>query len=58
MKETGSFILVFFLVINVFSQNNYDTIYFSENQFIKHLVKGGESLKSIANLHGVNWQLI
>ena len=25
-----------------------DTIYFSENQFIKHLVKGGESLKSIA----------
>ena len=53
MKETGSFILVFFLVINVFSQNNYDTIYFSENQFIKHLVKGGESLKSIANLHGV-----
>ena len=53
IKEIGYVILMFLCVLNVSSQNSYDTIYFSEQKFVKHVVKGGESLKSIATLHAV-----
>ena len=47
------FIFVFFCVYQISAQNNNDTVYFSGKRFVEHLVKGGESLKSIAALHKV-----
>jgi len=45
------FLLVF--AVNLSAQTTYDTVYFSENQYVEHFVKGGESLKKIAKLHNV-----
>jgi hypothetical protein len=47
------FIFVFFCAHQIFAQNNNDTVYFSGKRFVEHVVKGGESLKSIATLHKV-----
>ena len=49
-------ILVVFLLLFICSlsaQTVRDTIVFDEDKFIKHIVKAGESLKSIALLHKV-----
>lgn len=45
------FLLVF--AVNLSAQTTYDTVYFSENQYVEHFVEGGESLKKIAKLHNV-----
>jgi hypothetical protein len=47
------FILLFLWTLSLSAQVTYDTIYFSEKKFLEHIVKGGESLKSIAELHKV-----
>ena len=47
------FIFLVFLGFNLSSQTIYDTTYFSGKRFVEHVVKGGESLKSIALLHKV-----
>lgn len=52
------FILALTCVSNLIAQVKYDTIYFSGNKFIEHIVKGGESLRSIAGLHKVTTQEI
>ncbi len=36
------------------AQESYDTIYFSGKQFVEHVVQGGESLRSIADIYGVS----
>ena len=49
-------ILVLFLLLSVFvlsGQTATDTILFDGDIYVKHIVKSGESLKSIANLHKV-----
>ena len=50
-KIVFSFIVL--LSLNLSSQTAYDTIFFSGKKFIEHVVKGGESLRSIAVLHKV-----
>ena len=52
IRNTGS-IFLFFLAFNLSSQTIYDTTYFSGKRFVEHVVKVGESLKSIALLHKV-----
>ena len=47
------FICLLFWALNLSAQTAYDTVYFSQKQFVKHVVKGGESLTSIAALHKV-----
>jgi hypothetical protein len=42
--------LVFF-TLNLQAQLIPDTVYFSNNKFVEHIVKAGESLRSIASLH-------
>ncbi len=49
-------ILVVFLLLSVFvlsGQTLSDTVFFDGDIYVKHIVKAGESLKSIANLHKV-----
>ena len=49
-------ILVLFLLLSVFvlsGQTATDTILFDGDIYVKHIVRSGESLKSIANLHKV-----
>ena len=49
-------IFTLFLLFSVFvlsSQTAKDTIFFDGDAYIKHIVKAGESLKSIAKLHNV-----
>ena len=49
-------ILVVFLLLSVFvlsGQTETDTVFFDDDIYVKHIVKAGESLKSIANLHKV-----
>ena len=49
-------VVIVFLVSGVFNlsgQSRYDTVYFSGKGFLKHIVKGGESLKSIAKKYNV-----
>ena len=49
-------ILVVFLLLSVFvlsGQTSSDTVFFDGDIYVKHIVKAGESLKSIANLHKV-----
>lgn len=55
MGVVKKIILIFALtcVSDLIAQIHYDTIYFSGNKFVEHIVKGGESLRSIANLHNV-----
>ena len=48
-----AFIFSLSLALNLSAQITYDTTYFSGKKFIKHVVIGGESLKSIALLHKV-----
>ena len=47
------FICLLFWALNLSAQTAYDTVYFSQKQFVKHVVKAGESLTSIAALHKV-----
>ncbi len=49
-------ICLFYLVFSAlnFSANTTDTIYFSGNKFVEHIVKSGESLRSISDLHEVS----
>ena len=49
-------ILVVFLLLSVFvlsGQTETDTVFFDGDIYVKHIVKAGESLKSIAKLHKV-----
>jgi hypothetical protein len=49
-------ILVVFLLLSVFvlsGQTETDTVFFDSDIYVKHIVKAGESLKSIAKLHKV-----
>ena len=52
------FICLLFWALNLSAQTAYDTVYFSGKQFVKHVVKGGESLTSIAALHKVKTSAI
>jgi hypothetical protein len=52
------FICLLFWALNLSAQTAYDTVYFSQKQFVKHVVKGGESLTSIAALHKVKTSAI
>ena len=52
------FICLFFWALNLSAQADYDTVYFSQKQFVKHVVKGGESLTSIAASHKVKTSAI
>ncbi len=47
------FVFLLLLASILSAQVKHDTIYFSERKFVKHVVQGGESLKSIASLHNV-----
>ena len=47
------FIFLFFHTLELSSQTTSDTVHFAGNKFISHIVKVGESLKSIAVLHKV-----
>ncbi len=47
------FIFIFLFGLDISAQNSFDTIYFSDREYVKHIVKGGESLRSIATLHKV-----
>jgi len=47
------FILLFFLPTVMFSQTLRDTVEFEGNKYVEHIVKAGESLKIIADLHNV-----
>ena len=47
------FIFIFLFGLDISAQNSFDTIYFSGREYVKHIVKGGESLRSIATLHKV-----
>ena len=51
----GIRITLFFLALQLglSAQITHDTIYFSGKKFVKHIVKGGESLNSIARLHQI-----
>jgi len=51
--KKSAFIFLVSLALGLSAQNKYDTTYFSGKEFVKHVVKGGESLKSIAALHDV-----
>jgi len=54
MGVIKKYIFIFLLFLaSVLSGQVHDTIYFSERKFVKHVVQGGESLKSIASLHNV-----
>jgi hypothetical protein len=49
-------ILIVFLLLSVFvlsGQTSSDTVFFDGDIYVKHIVKAGESLKSIAKLHKV-----
>ena len=49
-------IFVVFLLLSVFvltGQTATDTVFFDGDIYVKHIVKAGESLKSIAKLHKV-----
>ena len=52
------FICLLFWALNLSAQTAYDTVYFSQKQFVKHVVKAGESLTSIAALHKVKTSAI
>jgi len=52
IREIGIVFLVVW-VLDLSAETPYDTVYFSEKQFVEHVVRGGESLKSIAELHKV-----
>jgi len=52
VKKIG-FILFICCALNISAQITSDTVYFSGNKFVEHIVKGGESLTSIARLHKV-----
>ncbi|MEC9209544.1 MAG: LysM peptidoglycan-binding domain-containing protein [Bacteroidota bacterium] len=52
IKKIG-FVFLVFCALNLSAQIIPDTVYFSGNKFVEHIVKGGESLKSIAALHKV-----
>jgi len=47
------FVFILLLPFYSFSQVTHDTIYFTGKTHVKHVVKGGESLNSIAQLHNV-----
>ncbi len=47
------FFFLFFSALRISAQTAPDTVYFSEKKFVEHIVKGGESLRSIAELHKV-----
>ena len=47
------FVFIILLPFYSFSQVTHDTIYFTGKTHVKHVVKGGESLNSIAQLHNV-----
>ena len=47
------FIFLLLSVSRISAQNNTDTIYISGNKFVEHIVKAGESLRSISQLHKV-----
>ena len=53
MTRTIAAIFVSFFGLNLLAQDSFDTVYFSGREFVEHVVKGGESLKSIATLHKV-----
>ena len=57
IKKIG-FIILVFCALNLSAQTASDTVYFSGKQFVEHVVKGGESLKSIAGLHKVKTSTI
>tara|TARA_B100001250_G_scaffold118205_2_gene100347 strand:+ start:8707 stop:10035 length:1329 start_codon:yes stop_codon:yes gene_type:complete len=44
---------LFICASDLIAQVHHDTIYFSGRKFVKHVVKGGESLRSIADHHQV-----
>ena len=46
-------VLLFFYASDFSAQNSADTVFFSGNKFVEHIVEGGESLRSIAALHKV-----
>ena len=46
-------LLSFFYASDFSAQNFSDTVFFSGNKFVEHIVEGGESLRSIAALHKV-----
>ena len=52
------FICLLFWALNLSAQTAYDTVFFSQKQFVKHVVKAGESLTSIAALHKVKTSAI
>jgi len=52
IRQIGFIFLVFSVSI-LSAQSSYDTVYFSGKKFVKHIVKGGESLRSIAKTHKV-----
>lgn len=47
------FVFIILLPFYSFSQVTHDTLYFTGKTHVKHVVKGGESLNSIAQLHNV-----
>ena len=47
------FIFLLLSVLRISAQNNTDTIYISGKKFVEHIVKAGESLRSISQLHKV-----
>ena len=51
--KTIFFNFLVFFTLNLQAQVTPDTVYFSNNKFIEHIVKAGESLRSIASLHNV-----
>ena len=53
IRKIVFFFFMFFFGLDILAQNDYDTLYFSGNKFVKHVVNAGESLKSIATLHNV-----
>ena len=53
IRKLFSLLLISFLVLELSAQTGHDTVYFSGKKFVEHVVKGGESLKSIAILHQV-----
>ena len=53
ISKIFSLLLISSLVLELSAQTDYDTVYFSGKKFVEHVVKGGESLKSIATLHKV-----
>ncbi len=47
------FVFLIFLSFNVKSQIVRDTVLYDGNRYVKHIVKAGESLKTIARLHNI-----